>query len=93
MPKIDRQLFRKQMKKEYKKFIKENAAYKHMLFSEFVELVKINMLKLKKEVMTTSVLDGHTHDHAGHDHDHGDHELQDMFTSVTEETDETTTTE
>lgn len=90
MTRVDRKLFRTQMKKEYKKFIKENVAYKHMTFSQFVELVKVNMVKLKKQTgVAQSVVDGHeSHDHAeGHDHSH-DHDLQDMFASV-EENDET----
>lgn len=92
MTRVDRKLFRTQMKKEYKKFIKENVAYKHMTFSQFVELVKVNMVKLKKQAGAAhSVLDGsepHVHtDDREHTHDH---DLQDMFASV-EENNETTT--
>lgn len=89
MPKMDRQLFRSKMKKEFKKFIKENPAYKRMLFSEFVRLVKANLVKVQKDNTTQSVLDAHNHEH---DHTHND-EFSDMFTSVVEEDNETPVTE
>jgi hypothetical protein len=91
MTRVDRKLFRTQMKKEYKKFVKENTTYKNMTFSQFIELVKVNMVKLKKQsVAAQSVVDGsEPHVHSD-DHNH-DHELQDMFASI-EESDETTST-
>lgn len=97
MAKIDRRLFRDRMKKEFKKFVKENPAYKHMTFAQFSELVKINMVKLQKQTAPTPVLSDHTdHDHTDHDHSHDhshDHELDDMFTAVVEDTNETTVNE
>lgn len=93
MTKVDRRLFRSQMKKEYKKFVKENPAYKNMTFAQFVELVKVNMVKLKKQAVAKSVLDTDAHTHS-HDHNHEDHnhDLQDMFTSVVEDNNETAAT-
>jgi hypothetical protein len=91
MIRVDRNLFRTQMKKEYKKFLKENKIYKNITFSQFVEFVKANIVKLKKQsVASQSVVDGSEPHVYSDDHNH-DHELQDMFSSV-EEGDETAST-
>lgn len=95
MPKVDRRLFREQMKKEFKKFVKGNKAYKQMTLQQFIELVKLNMVKIKKQALAQPVLgaavEPHAHDHS-HEHSHDD-EIQDMFTSVVEESNEAPITE
>lgn len=88
MIKIDRKLFREQMKKEFKKFLKENKAYKNMTFSQFTKIVKLNMAKPTKP-LAASVLDASGHDH-DHTHDHAD--FDNMFASVEEGTNDASET-
>ena len=75
--KVDRKLFRTRMKKEFKQFIKTNPTYKNVTFSQFVELVKLNIAKLNKETLSESVLASTVTQPA--------EDLQKMFTQVEEE--------
>lgn len=87
MLKIDRKLFRTQMKKEFKKFTKENPEYRNMLFTQFVQLVKLNMLKFKTNTNAKTIT------HTPSSHDHVTDDLTDVMATVEEPSNAASTAE
>jgi len=53
MSRMDRSMFRAQLKKEHKKFVKENPAYARITLSQYSELVKLTANQIRKNHLTS----------------------------------------